>query len=82
MPGILTTSPPCYNSIPIDRQQGKFQTEVKKCQLASYNTRKGELYLRLCKEIRRNFITELMYHVDTEYSQSEAFLFSLTEKSL
>lgn len=74
VPGILTwhfnhlSSPPCYNSIPTDRQQGKLQTGVKKWQLASYNTWKGELYLRLCKEIRRNFITEQMYHVDTEYS--------------
>lgn len=43
-------------------EQGKLQTEIK-WQLVSYNTGKGKLYLS--KEIRRNFITEWMYHVDT-----------------
>lgn len=54
--GILTSSPLLQSSSP---RWGTGQTaEVKEGQLASYNTGKGKLYLRLSKEIKRNFVAE------------------------
>lgn len=52
-----------FNLLPLAAIQlpemGTGQTaEVKEGQLASYNTGKGKLYLRLSKEIKRNFVAE------------------------
>lgn len=79
--GVLPPSPPCHNSAPTDGEWGKLQTQVKK--LPSHTTGKGKLHLRLCKEIRRNFITEMNVPCGhCAHSLSEAFLSPFTEESL